>query len=194
MKCVEGYHLEKTAGAVVPEYLSLACTDGDLAWLADNAECKKDGLSTGLIVLIVLLVIIFLLIVLLIPLCYYCCIKKQDEEEEAEKDLEMRPQSAICISSSNRVMVSGKTDAETSSQIGNSNPFKVSGFNDYIRTMASNKNEGFIREFRSICVGSDTKKIVSQLSENFEKNRYGNITTYDHSQVRLLKINNDRHS
>ena len=71
---------------------------------------------------------------------------------------------------------------------------KVSGFNDYIRGMAINKNEGFIKEFRSICVGSDTKKIVSQLSENYHKNRYGTITTYDHSRVRLLKINNDPNS
>lgn len=160
--------------------------------LIDNSagECEKDGLEVGYIILIVVLVLIFLILLCLLPL--YCLFlkdrRKKNEMEKEETDVEMRPSSAY--SCSNRVVVQGKADLP----IRNSNQFSVSNFNDHIRTMAAHKNDGFIREFRSISVGSASKKIVSQLSENYSKNRYGTITTYDHSRVRLLEMNGDPHS
>jgi len=112
-----------------------------------------------------------------------------DTPDKMEYDVELRPQSSY--SCSNHVLIKG---SKTDQRIMNSNPFKVSAMNEHIRGMTIGLNEGFIREFRSITVGSDSKKVISQMSENFHKNRYSTITTYDHSRVRLLKINNDPYS
>ena len=193
LRCVEGYSIASTAAVTQAPASTIekACVDGVIA-ASTNLYCEKDGLSTGIIVLIVVIVILLLLLLCLIPLCcYYMGGKNKDEDDEDLKDVEMRPESAF--SCSNHVVVQGKSNAEVQ-QVGKSNPFVVNGFNNYIRGMAANKNEGFIREFRSICVGTDSKKIVSQLSENYHKNRYGTVTTYDHSRVRLFKMNNDPHS
>ena len=191
LRCVEGYSVaSEVSVALTPPTISMECLDGVLERSRD-LYCKKDRLSAGIVVLIVVLVLLLLIILCLIPLCCLFFKDRKDDEEEEEKGVEMRPESAF--SCSNHVVVQGKSGAEVQ-LVGMSNPFAVSGFNNYIRGMASHKNDGFIREFRSICVGTDTKKIVSQLSENYHKNRYGTVTTYDHSRVRLFKINNDPHS
>ena len=190
VSCVDGFKPSDSEG----DKVTLQCTgvDGGKVIYKDT-KCVKKGLSTGYIILIVTLVLLFLLLLILCPLlCYFKKNRFNEDEgkDKARADIEMRPPSAY--SYSNRVVVKGVKSAEIG--IGNSNPFKLELLNEHIRAMTYDRNEGFIREFRSISIGNDTKKKVSQMAQNSEKNRYNNITTYDHSRVRLFKVNDDPYS
>ena len=193
--CLDGYTPYITDGQedISTSGVVMECNYGVLEFSGLTSEytivCKKDGLSAGIIILIIVICLLVVLILICIPLCimYYKEDREKDEYEMYSRaEEEMRPMSAY--SCSNHVVVRGKGEENL---IGNSNPFKLSDFNTYIRDMAANRNEKFIKEFRSIRVGSDSKKIISQLSENYHKNRYGTITTYDHSRVRLQKLGGD---
>ena len=61
-ECVEDYKTDDGSS------IALVCTQGILSAVGDS-ECKKSGLSTGIIILIVLLVLLALLILIIIPLC-----------------------------------------------------------------------------------------------------------------------------
>ncbi|XP_062582035.1 receptor-type tyrosine-protein phosphatase kappa-like [Saccostrea cucullata] len=75
-----------------------------------------------------------------------------------------------------------------------SSPIKVADLFDYIRENKKNECEGFKKEFNELPHGLMALCDEAKKSENKPKNRYGNITAYDHSRVVLDPLLNDPNS
>ncbi|XP_061192574.1 receptor-type tyrosine-protein phosphatase kappa-like [Saccostrea echinata] len=75
-----------------------------------------------------------------------------------------------------------------------SSPIKVADLFDYIRENKKNECEGFKKEFNELPHGLMALCDEAKKSENKPKNRYGNITAYDHSRVVLDPLPNDPNS
>ncbi|KAK3090599.1 hypothetical protein FSP39_012997, partial [Pinctada imbricata] len=75
-----------------------------------------------------------------------------------------------------------------------SEPIKIADLYDYIRSNKKNECEGFKKEFAELPIGLMALCETAKKPENRPKNRYGNITAYDHSRVVLEPLPNEPNS
>ncbi|KAE8593922.1 hypothetical protein XENTR_v10019376 [Xenopus tropicalis] len=70
-----------------------------------------------------------------------------------------------------------------------------SAFPDYYQRQHADSDFGFAEEYQQLSnVGINQSKLAAELSENRSKNRFTNVLPYDHSRVRLNRIDADETS
>jgi len=67
-------------------------------------------------------------------------------------------------------------------------PIPISEFANHIERLKANDNQKFSQEYESIEPGQQFTWDNSNLEHNKSKNRYANVTAYDHSRVQLPPV------
>uniref|UniRef100_A0A8C9EDH2 protein-tyrosine-phosphatase n=1 Tax=Phocoena sinus TaxID=42100 RepID=A0A8C9EDH2_PHOSS len=71
---------------------------------------------------------------------------------------------------------------------------RVADLLQHITQMKRGQGYGFKEEYEALPEGQTASWDIAKEDENRNKNRYGNIISYDHSRVRLLVLDGDPHS